>query len=110
MAGVVSYSGKNNFWCNEMRRIVELNMPIEVEDGWMFTEPRLALPKALDDIDYKVTIGDGTNRKPTLVRINSKHSFFKGARVSKVDNWQKRKIENLFIVSYMQEPMLVYFD
>lgn len=93
-----------------MRRIVELNMPVELEGGWMFTEPRLALPKALDDIDYKVSIGDGTNLKPTLVRINSKASVFRGQQVSEVDNWQKRKIENLFIVSYMQEPMLVYFD
>ena len=94
-----------------MRRIVELNMPVEIEDGkWIFTEPRLALPKACDSIDYKVSIGDGTNRKPTLVRINSKRSLFRGQKVSEVDNWQKRKIENLFIVSYMQEPMLVYFD
>lgn len=113
MACVIGHPSEDNPRGNEiaMRKIVEENMPVEVEDGkWMFTEPRLALPRTLADVEYQVSIGDGTNRKPTLVRVNTKRSTFNGKQVTECDNWQRRKIENLFIVSYMREPMLVYFD
>ncbi len=92
------------------RRIVEENMPVEVENGsWLFTSPQLSLPRSCNDLEYSLSIGDGTMKKPNIIRINSKKSYFNGMNVAEADYWIRRKIENLIILSYMKESMKVLF-
>jgi len=63
--------------------------------------------RALDDIQYHRTVGD---HGEMVFHIDSKHSKFKDERVDRLSYGKRRKLENLFILTYPNNQVRFSFD
>ena len=74
----------------------------------LFLPRKLDLPRALDEVEYRVNPGHGDYSNFLIVHIE--RGKFRGKTMKQLDRYDKRKLENLFMLSLTKEPMKFVYE